>query len=481
VWDVFLQVFDEGRLTDLQGNRVDFRRTVIILTSNLGAAISRGATLGFERAAQGFNPEGVRRSIRSAFRPEFLNRIDRVVVFRPFDRAQMRALLDKELREVVHRRGLRGRPWAIEYDDAALRFLIDRGFSPELGARPLKRAVEEHLLAPLARAIVEQSVPSGDQFLFVTAAGDRIEVTFVDPDAPETAAEAEAAETEAAEADAHAPQEVSLRRLALSPRTDGRTLDFLSAELDRLDATVSMGEARRRKEAALAALGTEGFWDDPGRFAVLAEANYLDRLEEAFRTAQRLHRRLDGGNGRSTASAELVGMLALRLHVIESALAGMRAGAPDEVFLRVRPAAESGDEGTAFAGRIADMYIAWARRRGMQFEVLAGEPAAGGVWLLLSGLGAGELLGPEAGVHVLEADDRRPRVSVMVEVAARAPETAEDPDVPGLARRTLARRPASATVVRRYREGPAPLVRDAVRGFRTGRLDRVLAGDFDLL
>jgi ATP-dependent Clp protease ATP-binding subunit ClpC len=156
VWDLFLQVFDDGRLTDLQGRTVDFRRCVFILTSNMGAAIARGARLGFDRAAQAFNPQAVRRSIESAFRPEFLNRIDRVVVFRPFERADMRALLEIELRQVVQRRGLRARPWAIEYDETALRFLIDRGFSPELGARPLKRAVERYLLAPLAEAIVEQ-------------------------------------------------------------------------------------------------------------------------------------------------------------------------------------------------------------------------------------------------------------------------------------------------------------------------------------
>ena len=92
-------------------------------------------------------------------------------MFRPFERAAMRSLLDKELREALARRGLRERPWAVEVDESAYAFLIEKGFSSELGARPLRRAIERHLLAPLAAAIVEQTIPEGDQFLFVSAPG----------------------------------------------------------------------------------------------------------------------------------------------------------------------------------------------------------------------------------------------------------------------------------------------------------------------
>ena len=134
-----------------------------------------------------FRAETVTRALERSFRPEFRNRIDRIVVFRPFERAQMRALLDKELADALTRRGLRERPWAVELDDTAYEFLIDQGFSPALGARPLKRALERHLLARLAATIVEQRAPSGDQFLLVSSPGrERIEVTFVDPDADDS-------------------------------------------------------------------------------------------------------------------------------------------------------------------------------------------------------------------------------------------------------------------------------------------------------
>jgi ATP-dependent Clp protease ATP-binding subunit ClpC len=86
IWDLFLQVFDDGRLTDHHGRSVDFRRCVIILTSNIGSSIARRPTLGFERSEEPFRPEAIERAVKQSFRPEFLNRLDRVVVFRPFDR-----------------------------------------------------------------------------------------------------------------------------------------------------------------------------------------------------------------------------------------------------------------------------------------------------------------------------------------------------------------------------------------------------------
>ncbi len=478
VWDVFLQVFDDGRLTDLRGRTTDLRRCVIILTSNAGSSIAGGAGLGFERRRDAFSPQAVERALAAAFRPEFLNRIDRVVVFRPFERGQMRALLDKELADVVQRRGLRRRPWAIEYDESALTLLIERGFSPELGARPLKRAVERYLLAPLAQAIVEQQAPSGDQFLFVTARRDRIEVRFVDPDA----VAGDAPEPPPGDDDARPPLDV--RAVALHPTGEPAVSAFLLAETGRIAAAVRGEAIQHRKADALAALGRDGFWEDPGRFEVLARANYLDRLEEALRTAENLSRRLarvGRGNGRG---AELAALLALRLHVLDSALAGIDRGIAEEVVIGIRPAAGAAPGAAAeLCARLAAMYAAWADRRGMPLERLtAAEPPDGEHLLLAGGLGAAVLLAPEEGLHVEERGRgaETERITALVAIAPRGPDTRDAADVAALARRLLAGRPAAPAIVRRYRERPSPLVRDAVRGFRTGRLERLLAGDLDL-
>jgi ATP-dependent Clp protease ATP-binding subunit ClpC len=478
IWDVFLQVFDDGRLTDLQGATVDFRRCVFILTSNVGSAIARGSAVGFDRRAeQPFSPERIERVVAQSFRPEFLNRIDRVVVFRPFAREQMRALLEKELRQVEDRRGLRGRPWAIEYDESALTLLVDRGFSPELGARPLKRAVERYLLAPLAQVIVEHTAPTGEQFLFVAGRAGRIDVEFVDPDADEDGPAAEAA--------GPSPGDTDVRSLALNPRADGAATADLLARLDEIAARIEGPDVSARKDEALAALGRPGFWDDEARFGVLATANYLDRLGEALRTAQRLGGRLRRARGGSTG---LAGMLALRLHVLEEALAGVEAGATDEVYLALRPITGAPpDLARPFQDELVTMYRRWGERRGMVVERLGLDVRADAEEILIAGgLGAATILAREAGLHVLERPVGRrqheralERVGVRVAVAPRPPEGGEPASLL-TAKAALAGVEARTTVVRRYRFEPTPLVRDAVRGFRTGRLDRVLAGDFDL-
>jgi len=167
VWDLFLQVFDDGRLTDRRGRTADFRHAILILTSNLGGQVPAGATLGFSDESGRFSAGSVERAVGRAFRKEFLNRIDRVIVFRPLARDTMRQVLKKQLRESFSRRGLRNRQWAVEWDEAALEFLLERGFTVDLGARPLQRAIERYVLAPLARTIVDHEVPHGDQFLFV--------------------------------------------------------------------------------------------------------------------------------------------------------------------------------------------------------------------------------------------------------------------------------------------------------------------------
>src|SRR5262249_49406627 len=155
IWDLFLQVFDEGRLTDGQGQVADFRHCLIIMTTNLGATSHQSAGLGFAPSADVFASEQVTQAIRRTYRPEFQNRLDRIVGFRPLTRERMRTILKKELSAVVERRGLKDRAWAVEWEPSALEFLLQQGFSPDMGARPLSRAIGQHVIAPLAATIVE--------------------------------------------------------------------------------------------------------------------------------------------------------------------------------------------------------------------------------------------------------------------------------------------------------------------------------------
>ena len=181
VWDLFLQVFDDGRLTDSLGHVADFRHCLIILTTNLGATGHRNSGLGFAPSSESYSGDHVLRAIGQTFRPEFQNRLDKVIVFHPLSRDLMRGILTKELNRLLERRGLKDREWAVEWEASAQDFLIEKGFSPEMGARPLKRAIEQYVIAPLAATIVERRFPEGDQFVFIRSDGRAIQAEFVDP------------------------------------------------------------------------------------------------------------------------------------------------------------------------------------------------------------------------------------------------------------------------------------------------------------
>ncbi len=226
------------------------------------------------------------------------------------------------------------------------------------------------------------------------------------------------------------------------------------------------------------------------RFALLGEAEYLDRLQAATRTAERLAVRLRRSvrdDGR--ANPKLVGLLAGRLYVLDRALAGIAASAPTDVFVHLRtsgPHRGTRPETEPFAALLVEMYEGWAARCGMQAQRL--DAPENEHLLAISGLGCGEILAAEAGLHVLEQVDEerdgakvgdREQVRVLVLPRPEGPEAGAG-SLARLARHAIVETATSTVVVRRYRPGRAPLVRDGVRGYRTGRLDRVLAGDFDL-
>jgi ATP-dependent Clp protease ATP-binding subunit ClpC len=477
IWDAFLQVFDDGRLTDSSGGTADFRRCVVILTSNVGSGVRSGAPVGFTESAPDASADAASdRALRRTFRPEFLNRIDRVVTFRPLTREVMRLLVRKELSDMTQRRGLRTRPWAIEWDDSAVEFLLHKGFTTDLGARPLRRAIEDHVLAPLARVIVERHVPEGDQFLFVRApGGTAIEVQFIDPDVDE----------EAPPEPATPPAERTLRSVAADPLGTVEERAYLAEHLERLGTTIRTPEWEERKQASFAGVGDPEFWESPERYAVLGRAETMDRIEAGFATAESLLGRLGRATrGGDHGSPRLARLLAQRLYLLDTALAGLAAGEPADAFLRVRAVDE---ESEAWARRLVAMYREWARRRGMHLDQVSESGGRYETVLAVSGFGAYAILRPEAGRHVLERPAggarafSRDSADVLV-----APQPPEPPDPRGglaeQAARALGDAVADPTaIVRRYREEPSPLVRDSVRGWRTGRVDRVLAGDFDLL
>jgi ATP-dependent Clp protease ATP-binding subunit ClpC len=152
-FDLLLQALGEARLTDAGGRLADFRNTVVILTSNLGAESYRRGSAGFVGSAVGKTEaqEHFARAVEQFLRPEMFNRLDRIVPFSPLGTEVIRQIADREWHKVLHRDGVRFRELTLSADGALLDHLAAAGFDPRYGARPLKRAMERELLAPLAR------------------------------------------------------------------------------------------------------------------------------------------------------------------------------------------------------------------------------------------------------------------------------------------------------------------------------------------
>ncbi len=170
VFNVLLQVLDDGRLTDGQGRTVDFRNTIIVLTSNLGSqAIAELPETSDVEAAR----PAVMRAVRERFRPEFLNRLDEIVLFRRLARADMSTIVDIQLGNL--RKLLADRHIALELDDKAREWLAEAGYDPAYGARPLKRVIQRNLQDKLANLLLEGLVHDG-QTVRVTASADGLEL-----------------------------------------------------------------------------------------------------------------------------------------------------------------------------------------------------------------------------------------------------------------------------------------------------------------
>jgi ATP-dependent Clp protease ATP-binding subunit ClpC len=169
VWNALLQILDDGRLTDGQGRTVDFRNTVLIMTSNLGTEFVRsGGTLGFLQQRSTTEEEreshaNIERSLKSTFRPEFLNRIDEIIIFSPLSKEQMREIVDLQVQEVRDR--LQEHAIEINLSDKAREWLAEKGYDPVFGARPLKRAIQKYVESPLSVHILGGEFTDGDTII----------------------------------------------------------------------------------------------------------------------------------------------------------------------------------------------------------------------------------------------------------------------------------------------------------------------------
>jgi ATP-dependent Clp protease ATP-binding subunit ClpA len=464
VFDALLGALGEGRLTDAAGRTTDLSSAIIVMTSNLGAEGQRSGTLGFASSAEAAEAAGrasahYLRQAEQFFRPEFFNRIDRVLVFNPLDEEAIRRIARRELGRLLMREGILRRQLLVEVDEPAVFELAARGFHPRYGARPLQREIERAVISPLARRLVEQRPGPGDLVRVHLRAGEVVvDVRPVTVPAPEPVRPAPA----------ERPPDGTLARAA----EDAQALSKL---VEREEAQPAVAALRAELSGLVAETQDPTFWDLPadaratlGR--VYALQRLLDTLAELRARAQglvELGRQLRQARDRSRlptlrqAIEEIEG--ALELLRLELAGASLPARA-SVAHVRVTAVGHGAED---WADAVLTMYAAWAERTGREVA-----PVNGGGIVAISGPSSRDLLDSETGLHRRLGADGRP---LHARVTVGAPDQpAPDEGSPVVVRIYDDRR----RQVRDPRTGVS--VKDPASVLRYGRIDPFLIAGIGL-
>jgi ATP-dependent Clp protease ATP-binding subunit ClpC len=350
-----------------------------------------------------------------------------------------------------------------------------------MGARPLKRAIDQYVMAPLAATIVERRFPEGEQFVFFRSDGRSIRADFVDPDAEPATPSITQPE------DAAVSASPTLASMILAPRATAIELEALAAELQGIEQSLASAGWDELKRGLCAEMSRESFWNQPERYQTLARLALMDRVAAALETARALRRRLDRGQP-GHYSRELVGRLSLQLWLLDQGVRDVFETAPVEAALEVRPASEMSSADArqlqAWCRDLWQMYRAWADSRHMQVEEIGTAEKEELPILVVTGFGAHRVLAAECGLHILEipgTDGGLNRAAARMRLAVPPLEELPKAKMQGVLVKALDKAAGAGAVVRRYRREPSPLVPSADGSWRTGKLEAVLRGDFDLL
>jgi protein subunit release factor A len=537
VHDLLLQVFDGGRLTDGRGRTTSFRRTVIAMTSNVGSDTPRGGAVGFVEAKERDRLDALA-AVENSFRRELVNRIDHIVAFRPLGVDAMEGIARRELQRALSRSGLVRRSVSVDLDPSVLSLILRQGFSPRYGARPLKRAIEQHVLVPIARKLVG-----------VTGRGEEPTVLQVDGRGGATVHVRLVEE----------PPKPKVKVNVTDPFGDGRSEKFDLPQIrERVRLLIaSLRELRRLCEqrdysGEIAALtlemGRHGAWANPNDArSRTARLHMLEQLLSSLRAAERRAADLEEQSQSSEIDRkrDTLKRLGERILVEEEhyRLLRFEVGTTHEDdrydgFLEISLVDGQGPHPGPVA-LLARMYEAYAKRHSLRcthlFEEVDDNGLPSSAELYIEGVPAYGLLRNESGIHRFSwahtgastysnvrvhllpdrphaAPPLRPSDVLREELPARGPRVlvgsartslrlthapslttvrvmvSDDTSArEALALDLLAARVAAAStamsppleVVRRYRMGTQQEVRDQNTGLRTGRLEHVLAGHLD--
>jgi ATP-dependent Clp protease ATP-binding subunit ClpA len=390
VFDLCLQIFDAGRLTDGRGRTVDFRRTIVILTSNIGAS-SPTTPLGFGASSTPPPPDADKdktfRELSRFFRPEFLNRIDRIVQFRPLSLEVAEQIARREIELVLQRSGIRRRGLTVEVSPSVAALLVREGYSPHFGARPLKRTVERLLLLPLARAISSGTVRH-QAILHLNQRDGRVEITTTRQSAPTvTIAQKE-------------------------QRAQQPLLQLVDGLQERFDQTAPrVRPLAERKSELLQQTQQPGFYQNVVHRTTTFDE--IHKIEQFLAAWNGLGKTLDALQGRlqrrstvrsdEPALLERIEQLSVELDQLSFVAASTDACDLGDALICLSLVERTGETRDGIL-KLAGMYQSLARRRRMTAEVLGEffEAKQDCAYLQIAGLGCYSLLKNESGLHQLD-------------------------------------------------------------------------------
>ncbi len=421
IFDLFLQLFDAGRLADAVGQVTSFKKTIVIMTSNVGSDLARPSSFGFraenEQTDMG---EQIGDAMRRQFRPEFLNRIDRIVTFAPLEREQMRIIAQRELGRVLLRSGIARRDLVVDVDPGVIEVLLKHGFNREYGARPLKRAVERLALLPIARQMVKISAGNAPAMLRLQPVGDVIQVRLID--------EPQRRQSVPAKVDIADP--FRNRKLKLTREQLEERVAALETRVGTLESGLQTAGLTQRKAELLERTVAVDFWDKPADAKeVLSEVH---RLEQTLTAVERVRKRVADLRNLFSATtrraANQLSAAADRLLEIERDIDLVeymavcrspveRADAVVSITM-VEPIPAEDD----LVGLLADMYLNWAHHKGLSTSIVHEALFDGGSTqefvAIIGGVSAYGVLCGEDGIHEFNygKTSKQPKVGRYVRV-----------------------------------------------------------------
>jgi ATP-dependent Clp protease ATP-binding subunit ClpA len=409
VWDMLLQLLDEGHVSPPNGARANFRNTIVIATSNVGSQDALKQSIGFVSSQPGQIPI---KSLESVFRPELLNRFQHIVTFDSLTREHVRRIARREIQQLLAREGISSRNLAVEIGDDVLDALVETGFDREYGARALKRQVQQRVLFPIAGRLMETEIPPGSILKLDIAARQSAQpgsgmtrVRVLDSEASREQ-KREAARERTANAQKHSLAELKAATEQLAIRYSELAVycgkDELSRRLNELDAQRQAPQFWRSVDAANDALveidelksvltrleslsaQIEAITTDLDRFP---SARQLEITERSFEQA---------GEQVETAERELM---------------QMGAYGKSDILVAITPIGAS----ASLRDLLFETYRSWSKWRGHHMQLLV-DPLVGtdAIFFALKGAYAFGYLQREHGVHRLRKADEHEAVRVMV-------------------------------------------------------------------